>query len=165
MKDLILVRHAKSSWKDSSLDDHSRPLNKRGKRDAPEMGDRLARRGCLPDLIISSSAVRALETARTIAGKLGYPLERIRQEELLYLSGVDVLLEVIRGVDAPVQTLMLFGHNPGFTDLSNLLGPRDIFNMPTCGVLHLRFDTATWNEIGQVAGEEVFYDFPKRVQK
>ncbi len=84
---------------------------------------------------------------------------------MLYLSGVDVLLEVIRGVDAPVQTLMLFGHNPGFTDLSNLLGPRDIFNMPTCGVLHLRFDTATWNAIGQVACEEVLYDFPKRVQK
>ena len=165
MKDLILVRHAKSSWRDPSLDDHSRPLNKRGKRDAPEMGDRLARRGYDPHLLISSSAVRAVETARTIAGKLGYSRKRIRVEKLLYLSGVDVLLEVIRGVDATVQTLMLFGHNPGFTDLANLLGPRDIFNMPTCGVLHLRYDTATWNEIGQVAGEEVFYDFPKRVQK
>ena len=129
------------------------------------MGDRLARRGYDPELLISSSAVRALETARTIAGKLGYPRERIREEELLYLSGVNVLLEVIRGVPATVENLMLFGHNPGFTDLANLLGPRDIFNMPTCGVLHLRFDTATWNEIGQVASEEVFYDFPKRVQK
>jgi len=163
VKDLILVRHAKSSWRDPSLDDHNRPLNKRGKRDAPEMGDRLARRGYDSDLLISSSAVRALETARTIAEKLDYPRSRIRVEKLLYLAGVDVLLEVICGVDAPVQTLMLFGHNPGFTDLSNLLGPRDIFNMPTCGVLHLRFDTATWNEIGQVTGEEVLYDFPKRV--
>ncbi len=163
MKDLILVRHAKSSWRDPSLDDHSRPLNKRGKRDAPEMGDRMARRGYGPDLLISSSAVRAVETARTIAGKLGYPRERIQVEKLLYLSGVDVLLEVVRSVDAPVQTLMLFGHNPGFTDLANLLGPRDILNMPTCGVLHLRFDTATWNAIGQVAGEEVLYDFPKSV--
>ena len=163
MKDLILVRHAKSSWRDPSLDDHSRPLNKRGKRDAPEMGDRLARRGYAPDLLISSSAVRALETARTIAEKLDYPQSRIRVEKLLYLAGVDVLLEVVRGVASTVETLILFGHNPGFTDLSNLLGPRDIFNMPTCGVLHLRFDTATWNAFGQVTGEEVFYDFPKRV--
>ena len=163
MKNLILVRHAKSSWRDPSLDDHGRPLNKRGKRDAPEMGDRLARRGYGPDLLISSSAVRAMETARTIAGKLGYPQERIREEERLYLAGVDVLLEVVRGVSGTVDNLMLFGHNPGFTDLANVLGPRDLFNMPTCGVLHLRFASATWHAIGRDAGEEVLYDFPKSV--
>jgi len=161
VKEIILVRHAKSSWRDPSLDDHSRPLNKRGKRDAPEMGDRLAQRGYQPDLLVSSSADRALETARTMAGELGYPLEHIRVEERLYHASFDELLGVIRGVDESVGTLMLFGHNPGFTDLANLLGPRDIFNMPTCAVLHLRFDTASWNAIGQAAGREVLYDFPK----
>ena len=171
VKELILVRHAKSSWRDPSLDDHSRPLNKRGKRDAPEMGDRLARRGCDPDLLISSTAVRALETARTIARKLGYPRERILEDERLYHASVEGLIGVIGNVDDSVETLMLFGHNPGFTQLANLLGPRGIFNMPTCAVLHLRFDTTSWNAMGQVtgadamgqeAGEEILYDFPKR---
>lgn len=166
MKELILVRHAKSSWKDPSLDDHSRPLNKRGKRDAPEMGERLARRGCDPDLLISSSADRAQETAKAIAGKLGYPRAHIQVEERIYHGRVDELLAAIRGVDASVETLMMFGHNPGFTDLANLLGPRDLFNMPTCAVLHLRFEIDDWAGIGraaggQVAGEEVLYDFPR----
>lgn len=163
MKELILVRHAKSSWRDPSPDDHSRPLNKRGKRDAPEMGERLARRGCDPDLIISSSADRALETAKAIAGKLGYPRECIRVEERIYHARVDELLAAIRGVDASVETLMMFGHNPGFTDLANLLGPRDIFNMPTCAVLQLRFDSDTWATVGDVPGDEVRYDYPKSI--
>ena len=163
MKELILVRHAKSSWRDPSLDDHSRPLNKRGKRDAPEMGERLARRGCDPDLLMSSSADRALETAKAVAEKLGYPRERIRVEKRIYHARVDELLAAIRGVDASVKTLMMFGHNPGFTDLANLLGPRDLFNMPTCAVLHLRFDSDTWATVGDVPGDEVRYDYPKSI--
>ena len=162
MKELILVRHAKSSWKDPTLSDHERPLNKRGKRDAPEMGERLARSGYEPDLIVSSSAVRALDTARTIAGMLGYPRERIAVEERLFHAGVAELLHVIQGVDDSVDILMLFGHNPGLTDLANHLGPREIFNMPTCAVLHLRFQGDTWSAVGDVPGDEVIYDYPKR---
>ena len=140
MKELILVRHAKSSWKDPALSDHERPLNRRGKRDAPEMGERLARSGYDPDLIVSSSAVRALDTARTtLAGKLGYPRASIAVEERLFHAGVADLLHVIQGVDDSVDILMLFGHNPGLTDFANHIGPREIFNMPTCAVLHLRF--------------------------
>lgn len=162
MKELILVRHAKSSWKDPTLSDHDRPLNKRGKRDAPEMGERLAASGYDPDLIVSSSAVRALDTARTIAGKLGYPRERIAVEERLFHAGVAELLHVIRGVDDPVDILMLFGHNPGLTDLANHIGSREILNIPTCAVLHLRFQADTWSTVGDVPGEEVRYDYPKR---
>ena len=165
MKELILVRHAKSSWKDPTLSDHERPLNKRGKRDAPEMGERLAASGYDPDLIVSSSADRALDTARTIAGKLGYPRERIAVEERLFHAGVAELLHVIRGVDDPVDILMLFGHNPGLTDLANHIGPREILNMPTCAVLHLRFQADTWSTVGDVPGEEVRYDYPKRAAK
>ena len=163
MKDLILVRHAKSSWKDPTLTDHERPLNKRGKRDAPEMGERLARGGCDPDLIVSSSAVRALETARTVAGKLGYPRGGIAVEERLYHASVAELLHVIQGVGDSVGTLMLFGHNPGLTDLANHIGPREIFNMPTCAVLHLGFQADTWSTVGDQGGVEVLYDYPKRV--
>lgn len=162
MKELILVRHAKSSWKDPALHDHDRPLNKRGKRDAPEMGERLARGGCDPDLMVSSSAVRALKTATKIARKLGYPRESIAVEERLFHAGVAELLQVIRGADDSVDILMLFGHNPGLTDLANHIGPREIFIMPTCAVLHLKFQVDAWSAVGDVSGDEVLYDYPKR---
>ncbi len=161
MKELILVRHAKSSWKDPTLSDHERPLNKRGKRDAPEMGERLARSGCDPDLMVSSSAIRALETARSVAGKLGYPREIIAVEERLFHAGVAELLQVIRGVEDSVDSLMLFGHNPGLTDLANHIGPREILNMPTCAVLHLGLKSASWTEVGKTPVDEVMYDYPK----
>ena len=161
MKELILVRHAKSSWKDRTLDDRDRPLSKRGERDAPEMGARLARRKERPDLVVSSPAVRALETARIIARKLGYARKEIVIEEHLYGAGVAELLDVIRNVDESVATLMLFGHNPGLTELANHLGPRPIPNLPTCGVLHLRFETDIWPVVGHARGDEVLFDFPK----
>ena len=161
MKELILVRHAKSRWKDATLDDRERPLNKRGEGDAPEMGARLARRKDRPDLIVSSPAVRALQTARIIAKKLGYPRKDIAVEERLYGAGIVELLDVIRNADESAATLMLFGHNPGLTELANHLGPREIPNLPTCGVLHLRFETDTWSVVGYARGDEVLFDFPK----
>lgn len=164
MKDLILVRHAKSSWKDSLLGDRERPLNKRGKRDAPEMGARLAQRGDRPALIVSSPAVRALETARMIGRELGYARERILVEERIYGAGAADLLDVVRTVDESVAVLMLCGHNPGMTDLANRLGPRRILNLPTCGVLHLRFETDDWAGVGDAEGDEVLFDFPKSQQ-
>ena len=161
MKELIIVRHAKSSWNDPNLYDHERPLNKRGKRDAPEMGSRLVRRGCRPDLMVLSSAVRALETATVIAAKLDYNPENIVVEERIYGAGVADLIHVIRNTDESVTKLMLFGHNPGLTEFANHLGPRQIFNMPTCSVVHLRFELDTWSVVGNAPGEEVFYDYPK----
>ena len=161
MKQLIIVRHAKSSWKESGLDDRDRPLNKRGERDAPEIGTRLAKRKDRPDLIVSSPAVRALATARIIAKKLGYGCKDIVVEERLYGAGVVELLDVIRNADESVTTLMLFGHNPGLTELANHLGPREIPNLPTCGVLHLRFDADVWAVVGYSRGDEVLFDFPK----
>ena len=161
MKELILVRHAKSSWKDSALDDRERPLNKRGERDAPVMGTRLARRKDRPDLIVSSPAVRALETARIIAKKLGYVRRSIVVEERLYGASVVELLDVIRNADESVATLMLFGHNPGLTELANHIGPRPIANLPTCGVLHLKFETDVWSVVGYARGDEVLFDSPR----
>ena len=125
------------------------------------MGARLARRKHKPNLIVSSPAVRALETARIIARKLGYPRKDIAVEDRLYGAGVAELLEVIRNTDESVTTLMLFGHNPGLTELANHLGPRPIPNLPTCGVLHLRFETETWSVVGYARGDELLFDFPK----
>ena len=125
------------------------------------MGARLARRKDRPDLIVSSPAVRALQTARIIAKKLGYPRKDIAVEERLYGAGIVELLDVIRNADESAATLMLFGHNPGLTELANHLGPRHISNVPTCGVLHLRFGTDTWSVVGYARGDEVLFDFPK----
>ena len=125
------------------------------------MGARLAGRKNRPDLIVSSPAVRALETARIVAKKLGYPRKDIVVKERLYGAGVVELLDVIRNADESVATLMLFGHNPGLTELANHLGPREIPNLPTCGVLHLRFDADGWAVVGYARGDEVLFDFPK----
>ncbi len=125
------------------------------------MGARLERRKHKPDLIVSSTAVRALETARIIAKKLGYPRKAIAVEDRLYGADVAELLDVIRNTDESVTTLMLFGHNPGLTELVNHLGPRPIPNLPTCGVLHLRFETETWSVVGYARGDELLFDFPK----
>ncbi len=165
MKDLILVRHAKSSWNDPALGDHERVLNQRGRRDAPDMGGRLRLRGCDPDLIVSSSAVRARETARILAGELDYSPDGIKVQDRLYGAGPAELVEVIRATDASVGILMLVGHNPGLTVLANRLGPREILNLPTCAMLHLQFDVDTWSAVGTDRGREVLYDFPKRGRK
>lgn len=161
MKELTLVRHAKSSWKNSTLDDHERPLNKRGEQDAPMMGARLAKRNYRPDLIMSSSAVRALETARIISKKLGYRRQDIVVEERLYGASVRDLLAVIGKVDDSVNRVMLFGHNPGLTELANRLSSRQIDNLPTCGVVQLECDTHSWALVGDVTVREVFYEIPK----
>ena len=105
--------------------------------------------------------MRALETARIIARKLGYPRKAIAVEDRLYGAGVAALLDVIRNTDESVTTLMLFGHNPGLTELANHLGPRPIPNLPTCSVLHLRFETETWSVVGYARGDELLFDFPK----
>ena len=99
MKRLILVRHAKSSWKDTSLADRDRPLNNRGNRDAPEMGRRIAAAGIRPSLIVSSPAVRAWTTAKVIAKELGYPREFLQRDDALYLASVDEILDVIAAQD------------------------------------------------------------------
>jgi phosphohistidine phosphatase len=161
MKTLTLVRHAKSSWKDASLADRDRPLNKRGKRDAPEMGRRIAEAGIRPSLIVSSPAVRAWTTARIIADKIGYPREFLQRDKRLYLASVNGILDVIVAQDAGFNSLMLVGHNPGFTDFANYLVPGLTNNVPTAGVLSVELDTDDWNLHDKPGVELALYDFPK----
>lgn len=161
-KTLYLVRHAKSSWKDSSLDDADRPLNKRGMRDAPEMGKRLARAGVRPDLITSSPAVRALTTAQKIAGELGIKKSKIDINEDIYTFNAEGLLEAIRGLDDKQNTVMLVGHNPATTILLNELSGADIDNVPTCGVARLEMNTDSWAQVKSGSAELVSFDYPKK---
>ena len=161
MKTLTLVRHAKSSWKDHSLADRDRPLNKRGKRDAPEMGRRIAAAGIRPSLIVSSPTVRAWTTAKIIANEIGYPREFLQRDNGLYLASVNGILDVIVAQDPGFNNLMLVGHNPGFTDFANFLVPGLTNNMPTAGVVSVELDSDDWSLYDRPAAELLLYDFPK----
>jgi phosphohistidine phosphatase len=161
MKTLFLVRHAKSSRDDPSLHDRDRPLDDRGRQDAPKMGKRLAKRDVKPDLLLSSPALRALTTAQLIAEEVGYERKDIVVDDKLYASNSDDLLALIRGLDQKLNRVMLFGHNPEFTDLAHRLSS-EIIDMPTSAVVELNFDTKTWSDVGVVKPAEVVFDYPKR---
>lgn len=162
MKTLTLVRHAKSSWKDTGLSDRERPLSGRGKRDAPAMGKRLAAAGVRPSLIVSSPALRAWSTAKRIARELGYPREFLQRDIELYLATLDGLLAVVARQDTGFNHLMLVGHNPGLTDFANFLSPGLTGNVPTTGVVSVGIDIADWNLHGRPETQLLLYDFPKR---
>jgi phosphohistidine phosphatase len=163
MKTVFLVRHAKSSWKDSSLKDFDRPLNKRGKRDAPFMGKKLRERQVMPDLILSSPAKRAKKTAVAVAEEIGYPEKKIRYDDKLYHSGAKALLEIVRNQDDGHGTIMLFGHNPDLADLAKMLLKRAPgYAIPTTGVYGIRFAASSWKNVREGKGETVFFDYPKR---
>ena len=163
MKTLFLVRHAKSSWENSSLPDHERPLNARGERDAPRMGKRLVSRGVQPDILISSPALRAYSTAVKIAAEIGYPKDDIQVNEKLYFAGTSGMLDVIHSLIPRIRSAMLFGHNPIMTQLVNDLANTTIGNVPTCGIAEIKFDTESWEEADEGLGTMQLFDYPKRV--
>lgn len=161
MKILILVRHAKSSWKDISLNDFDRPLNKRGKHDAPFMGKLLAEKNLIPDLIISSPAIRASSTAKIIAEKLDYQNGEIIWDENLYEASANDVLNIINEIDKNIKVLLIVGHNPGLSNISNYLSKSFINNIPTCGTVVFSFEK-NWGEISQNDGELILSEYPKK---
>lgn len=163
MKTLYLLRHAKSSWSFDELSDQQRPLNDRGRDDAPRMGQALARRHITLDLLVSSPAVRALSTAALVAKELDYPHNRIQVEAGIYGADVDGLLVIIRALPDAAGSVLLVGHNPTITDTVNALSPSDINEMPTAAVVCLKFETDQWAEVSKVNAEFYFYDYPRNV--
>lgn len=163
MKTLYIIRHAKSSWDASNVDDFERPLNDRGKRDAPRMGKRLKEKGIHPDLILCSPAKRALSTGKRIAKILNYPKDNIKTDRRLYHPDEETILEIVQGLKDKLSVVMLFSHNPGLTDFVNTLmnGEFDIDNIPTSGVVAFEFDVDAWEEITWGKGKMLFFDYPK----
>ncbi len=155
---LLLVRHAKSSWKQPELDDIDRPLNKRGRRDAPEMGRRLRQRSLSPDRIVSSPSARTMATAEAIAEAVSYPSDAIVMEEDLYAAVGQEVLDVIAATDDAVRTLMVVTHNPVITELANRFSNLPIDNVPTCGVLTV--ELTDWDSPEE--GLLIDFDYPKR---
>ena len=162
MKTLTILRHAKSSWGDDNLVDHERPLNSRGKRDAPVMAARMAREGIRPSLILSSSAKRAWSTAKEVAKEISYPAEFLQRERDLYHAGVSRLLDVLAEQDDGFNNILLVGHNPGLTDFANYLVPDLTNNIPTCGYVAVSIDMDDWNLNNARSIELITYDYPKR---
>jgi phosphohistidine phosphatase len=162
MKTLTIVRHAKSSWKDRGLSDRERPLNKRGKHDAPLMARRVVAAGIRPSQIISSPAVRAWTTAKVFARELNFPIEFLQREDGLYLASLDNLLDAVATQDPGFNNLMLFAHNPGLTDLANYLVPGLTSNLPTTGVVSVNLDCDDWMLHDRPQSELMVYDYPKK---
>jgi phosphohistidine phosphatase len=163
MKTLTLLRHAKSSWDDSGLPDHERPLNQRGERDAPEMARRIHEAAIRPSLIVSSPARRTWETAKALANEISYPLEFLQRDNKLYLATVDTLIDYIGQQDIGFNNVVLVGHNPGITDFANFLSPGVTRNMPTCGVVSVTIDSDDWDLRKNRAVTLDLYDYPKRL--
>ena len=163
MKTLFIIRHAKSSWDASNVDDFDRPLNERGKTDAPRMGKRFKEKDIHPDLMLSSPAKRALSTAKKIAKVLKYPKDNIKADRRLYHADEETILTVVKELKDNRNVVMVFGHNPGLTEFVNSLmdGSQDIDNIPTCGVVAFQFSIEHWADVDWGKGKMLFFDYPK----
>jgi len=144
------------------LSDNKRPLNGRGERDAPVMGDRIHEHGIRPSLIVSSPATRAWSTARIIADAINYPLEFLQKEDSLYLASVDEILDVVVAQDNGFNNLMIVGHNPGLTDFANFLVPGLTHNVPTAGVVSVQIDQDNWSLYERPTTQLLVHDWPKK---
>ncbi len=163
MKTLYLVRHAKSSWKGAYMDDIDRPLNKRGKRDAPFMGKLLHDKGHIPDIFMSSPANRAQTTATFFAEQLNYPEDKIIVNNNIYEAGInDLLNSVEHDIEDRYHSAMLFGHNMTYTMFANLYAQPALDNMPTCSIVQINYDVNSWAEITSENGKLVFFEYPRK---
>lgn len=161
MKLLTIVRHGKSSWSNIELNDHERPLKNSGIKRTDKVVKYLRKLDFKPDLIISSSAVRAYQTAQIIAEGIEYPVSKIQKTDAIYHASVRNIYSEIYSVDNSIASLLITGHNPGFTDFVNeFLEPR-IDNLPTTGSVCIEFDTTRWEDISNSQYEVKFVVFPR----
>jgi len=162
MKTVYLVRHAKSSWDFPNLRDIERPLNKRGLRDAPFMAKLLAKQGVEPDAILSSPAVRALTTATFFKNELGLEGEDIFIRDEIYEAYPEVILHLIQTLPEKFNTVMLFGHNPTFTSVSNMFNNSYIANVPTCGISKIEAQISNWTAFDEKTAKLFSFQYPKQ---
>lgn len=162
MKTLYIIRHAKSSWADFTVDDFDRSLNERGLRDAPDMALRLKEKQVQPDLLLSSPAKRAKETALFFKNVLAINESMFQFDATIYEASLDTLTKIIKSIPATVDSCMLVGHNPGLTYLVNDIASVHIDNIPTCGIAAIQFQ-CEWNEVSSGTGSLIWFDYPKSI--
>ncbi len=159
MKTLYIVRHAKSSWDYTDVKDYDRPLTERGISDAYLIASILKNKIIKPDVFVSSSANRALHTAIIFSDTLGYPLANLNINRSLYSFSDGYLLKTIYALDDDFDTAIIFSHNHGINDFVNKFGSQEIENVPTAGVVGIKFDENHWKNIKK--GETVLVEFPR----
>jgi phosphohistidine phosphatase len=163
MKILILVRHAKSDWANTSLDDIDRPLNERGKKDAPAMAKRLLDKKIKIDAFVSSPAKRAARTAQLFAEEFGKKKGKIDFIDELYMAAPSAFSAIISKLDKKDEVVALFSHNEGITSFANTLTDVRVDNIPTCGVFAVKADCEKWSDFADAKKEFWFFDYPKAV--
>ncbi len=148
MKQLLLIRHGKSSWDLPGRSDHDRPLNDRGERDAPSMAAALQQRGVKPDQIVTSTALRARTTALMIAEGMRYPPAQIIEVSDLYLASPRTILTQVQQLDESHETVLIFGHNPGMHEaVVQLTNDISVQEFPTLATARIEFDLDYWGEV------------------
>ena len=145
MKTLLILRHAKSDWGNVSLPDHDRPLSKRGKVDAPRMGELIREQGLMPDLILSSTAKRAHRTAELAAEACGYEGEILLSRDV-YHAGPEGYIEAINVVADNEEILMIVGHNPGLEELVDVLTDESV-TMTTANLAQIQLPIQSWRDL------------------
>jgi phosphohistidine phosphatase len=162
MKNLYLIRHAKSRKDILGIEDKERPLSMRGEKEAWYIGSYLKKSGIIAEAFYSSPAKRALDTARLIAKKICFPRNKIKVLNAIYDSNIPKLLKVIRKINNKLDSAVIFGHNPEFLNLVNYLTPRSIEKLPTCGVFGIDFKIDSWIQVSRKKGKIAFFEVPKK---
>ena len=165
MKTLYINRHAKSSWKFENLNDFDRPLNTRGKKAAEFMANKLKEKGEEIELMVTSPANRAISTCEYFAEAFEYDHGLIEEAHSMYHADHGTLLTIIDNMPDSFDKVMIFGHNPGFTNLANVLTGDTLGNIPTCGMVKINFDVDSWQAVSPGSGELEYFDYPKRYKE
>lgn len=163
MKKVFIVRHAKSSWEEAHLNDYDRPLKGRGVKDAYLVSNWLRQNQVEPDALFSSPATRALHTAMIFARNLQFPFSSINIHEELYMCTPETLLRFMENLNDQFTSVMIFSHNPTVTDFVNMCQDQEISNVPTSGVVSMRYPINQWKDIS-LSGELLYFDYPKKLK-
>jgi phosphohistidine phosphatase len=163
VKRLTLLRHANAEWKDTSVADFDRPLNRKGVSESTAMAKRLFERGFVPDFVLTSPAVRAVQTMEVFARELELPARRSRTDERLYLAHPEDILGAVHGTGPRIGHLMIVGHNPGLTEFARRLIPpgSTLDELPTAGICTMQFDVRTWADVQMGTAQGVECEAPK----
>ncbi len=162
MKQLLVIRHAKSSWDNPDLVDHERPLNKRGLEDAPLMGSILKKKNLKIDKIFSSDALRAKQTIEMIAEEINFDQKSIEFTSELYHASRKELVQFLKNINDHFSTITIVGHNPGLTDLVHFLLEDFGEDLPTCAIVLIELKINSWTEVHANCGELKSFEFPKK---
>jgi len=161
VKQILIIRHAKSSWAQTGQEDFDRPLNERGQKDAPMMAQRMLDRGISINAFIASTANRAFTTAGYFAEAYGISGKEVTGIKKLYHAYPPVFYEVISAIDNSIDTVAIFAHNPGITMFVNELTQTQIDDMPTCSIFAVKTDIGSWRDFEKGKKEFWFFDYPR----